>query len=53
MLTKEELYNIKGGGVSAALLNALSRLISTLYELGQSVGSAIRRAKSKNYCKIL
>ena len=53
MLSKEELYSIKGGSVSAALLNAISRIISTLYNLGQSVGSALRRARDKNYCKIL
>jgi hypothetical protein len=49
-LKEEELYKIQGGAVTATLLNALSRAASTILEIGRSVGSAIRRAYSKNYC---
>jgi hypothetical protein len=48
-LKNEELYKIQGGA-SATLLNAFSRAVSTILELGRTVGSAIRRAYSKNYC---
>lgn len=50
-LTKKELHSISGGAITASLLNALSRAISTTLNLGQVIGSAIRRALSKNYCK--
>lgn len=52
MLSKEELILIKGGAFSSTLLNSVSRLIDTLLKLGQTVGTAIRRSFSKNYCKI-
>lgn len=49
-LSEEELNKIYGGAISAALLNAFSRAISTILELGRTVGSSIRRFYSKNYC---
>ena len=47
-----QLQTIKGGAtaVTSAVLNALMRTISTMFTLGQAVGSAIRRAYGKNYC---
>jgi len=52
MLTNEELLKINGGGISATLLNSLSRFMDTLYSLGQTVGSTLRRLVSKKVCKI-
>lgn len=49
-LEEKDLYEIKGGGVSATLLNSVARIISTVLELGRTVGSSIRRIYSKNYC---
>lgn len=50
-LDNEELSYINGGAITASLLNALSRAISTTLNLGQVIGSAIRRVFSKKYCK--
>lgn len=50
-LSNQELREINGGAITASLLNAISRAISTTLNLGQVIGSAIRRAFSKNYCK--
>ena len=51
-LTKEECLKINGGaGLSGAMINALSRLTKTLYDIGYALGSSIRRATSKKYCK--
>ena len=53
MILKEiELYKINGGGltINATLINAFARAISTVLDLGRTVGSAIRRLTSKNYC---
>jgi len=52
MLTNEELIVVRGGSITATLLNSVSRLMGTIYELGQSVGSSIRRIRSKSYCKL-
>ncbi len=51
-LKETELYEIQGGGISinATLINAFARAISTILDLGRTVGSAIRRIYSKNYC---
>ena len=49
-LKKQELLNISGGGISASWLNALSRTVSTLLDLGRSLGTAIRRTISGKVC---
>jgi len=50
-LNNQELMNIEGGaGLTATFLNAISRTISTLMEVGRNLGSAIRRTISGNIC---
>ena len=50
-LGKEELKKINGGaGMTAAMLNAMIRAVSTMFTVGQAIGSAIRRATGRNYC---
>ncbi len=51
-LNEQQMYGIQGGGISinATLINAFARAISTILDLGRTVGSAIRRIYSKNYC---
>ena len=49
-LNEEQLTNIQGGAITAAMLNAASRALSTILELGRTVGSSIRRLFSGNYC---
>ena len=43
---------VKGGasGWSSAVLNAIIRTVSTMFSMGQAVGSAIRRAINGSYC---
>ena len=45
----EELANISGG-LNRTIINAISRLISTLLELGRTIGSSLNRFKHKNKC---
>lgn len=49
-LQDKDLINICGGTMSATMLNAMSRAMATILELGRSVGTSIRRLYSKNYC---
>lgn len=50
-LNSQQLVFVKGGsGFSSSMLNAVIRTVSTLFSVGQAVGSAIRRATSRNYC---
>ena len=53
-LKREELLNISGGAslTSAAWLNAAARAVTTLIDLGRSLGTAIRRSISGKVCKI-
>ena len=49
-LKKQELLNVSGGGISASWLNAVSRAVSTLLDLGRSLGTSIRRSISGKVC---
>jgi hypothetical protein len=51
-LNYDELLNISGGSttVSATLINAFARGISTILELGRSIGSSIRRITTNKVC---
>ena len=51
-LKEVEMTNISGGGIASPLINAFSKMISTLYELGEKTGSSIRRLVSGKYCKV-
>lgn len=49
-IKNEEMKNIVGGAISYSMINAFSKMIATLYEIGRGVGSALRRIAGKNYC---
>ena len=51
-LNKAEMLEINGGGITSAMLNAISKAVNTLYELGRQTGSAIRRIVKNKYCAI-
>ena len=53
-LKKEELLNISGGAnwFSASFLNAISRAVSTLMDLGRSLGTSIRRSINGKVCSV-
>ena len=52
ILKKEELKVINGGGISASLLTAAVRAVTSLLELGRSLGTAIRRISSGSVCSL-
>ena len=47
-----DLISITGGELSSSLLNSISKIASTIYELGRSFGSSIRRIVTGNICQI-
>ena len=49
-LQERDLVNIVGGAVSATMINAVARAVSTLIELGRIIGSSISRIKNNNMC---
>ena len=52
MVENEVLLNIKGGGITPSVVNALTRLVATVLDLGKTVGSSIRRITSGKLCSI-
>lgn len=52
ILTNEDLNLIVGGAVSISgtFINSISKLITTLLDLGRTIGNAIRYAKSRKKC---
>ena len=53
-LNNKELLKIDGGAswFSASFLNAASRALSTLMDLGRSLGTAIRRVINGSICPL-
>ena len=52
-LNKEEMLNIIGGASwSSSWLNAISKAVTTLLDLGRSLGTSIRRSVSGKICPV-
>lgn len=51
-LRKEEMLNVKGGAFSASMLSAIYKTIETIYSIGESLGSYIRRMTENKMCDI-
>ena len=51
-LKQEQLKKINGGAITSAMLNAISKAVNTIYELGRQTGSALRRLVKNKYCAI-
>lgn len=50
-LQKQDLLVVKGGGFwSATMITTFLRGYQFIYQLGQSIGSAIYRNMTKRYC---
>ncbi len=51
-LTNNELKKIVGGNITGTLLNSIIKGMTTIIDLGRSLGTAIRRIKSNSFCKV-
>lgn len=49
-LSKKELNEIVGGGISGAILTSIIRGIGQIYEIGRGIGSSIRRFITRRFC---
>ncbi len=49
-INDQELVMIVGGGISAALITAVTKVFTTIIEIGKMIGSSLRRGQTKNYC---
>ena len=52
-LETKELENVVGGlSISGSLITAFTKAISTVYDIGKSLGTAIRRVASNGICPV-
>jgi len=49
-MSKEELVTIYGGAISGNFLNYLSKLITTILDIGRTIGSAINYMRNGRTC---
>ena len=47
---KEEKKYYGGGGITSAFINAVSKGVNTIVDIGRYFGSAIRRIFNNNLC---
>ncbi len=45
-----ELIKVKGGSLTTSMINALSKAMTTILKIGQTIGSVIRRTITNSYC---
>jgi len=46
------MQNIYGGSLPSGLLNAIAKIIDSIYALGEGTGSGIRRLIEGKYCPV-
>ena len=51
-LTKDEMIMTSGGNVSATMVSMVYRIVSFIYELGEALGSYIRRSNEDKMCEL-
>jgi len=51
-LTKVELLEINGGAITSSMINAITKVATSLYNFGRSFGTIIRRLGSNKVCPI-
>lgn len=52
VLSKKEMLAIEGGDFNSTFINAITKAFSVFFEIGQSVGSAIRRGMEHQKCPL-
>lgn len=52
ILTKDEMIMTNGGNVSATMVSAVYKIVGFIYELGEALGSYIRRSSEDKMCDI-
>ena len=51
-LNENEMLEIEGGGITGTLINAFIATGKFIYNLGQSLGSGLRRIGTNNLCPL-
>ena len=52
-ITDSEMVNVIGGAtIGYSLINAITKAVQTVYSIGQSIGSSLRRVVNGQYCSL-
>ena len=51
-LRKEEMKKVEGGSMTAAMLGAIYKVVETIYNLGDALGSSLRRLIEGKNCSL-
>lgn len=51
-LNNEQLSQINGGTLTGAFLQYISKLATTIFDIGRALGSSVRRIQSDNICPL-
>ena len=51
-LRNKEMEEVVGGAIASSFINAITKAVNTVYQLGKQTGSALRRIVSGKYCPI-
>ena len=52
-LNNNDMYNVVGGAsIGSSLINAINKAVNTIYTIGQSIGSSLRRVVNGKYCSL-
>lgn len=52
-IEEDKMFCVVGGAsttISSTFINALARMVSTLFNMGKTIGSTLYRLRNKNYC---
>ena len=50
VLKNSELIKVQGGALTSSILNALTKAMTTILKIGQTIGSVIRRGVTHTFC---
>lgn len=50
VLKNSELIKVQGGALTSSVLNALTKAMTTILKIGQTIGSVIRRSITRTFC---
>ena len=52
-LDNKAMFNVIGGAsIGYSLINAITKAVQTVYSIGQSIGSSLRRVVNGKYCSL-
>ena len=51
-LSKQEMIKVNGGAITSTLISTLTRAGSIIFDIGRSLGSAIRRIYEGDSCPL-